>query len=252
MSIISFCNPSFATDPDIPASITSLSCDDSVLSSDNGPVNIEINWEPNEINLKWYDNNTLLTVDTTSNTCTYDSGLTPPTPPTRTGYTFKGWRARPPYNFATLSATNNGQHSWGKGLDSNGIEVCFYDGTEVDCDSDNEFTELRPQEWKVQFDYGTVYGMVRCRGSAPNSSFATREDIGDTDGRYPWCKATGYKPANSNTIYGPANTMLWGFQNAVFASVASCIEKGARVCIDNISSAQQYRRCVYGQEFNNL
>ncbi len=89
---------SFATEPDIPANTTTVSCTDSALNSNGGPTNIEVNWEPNEINLHWYadENATVeLSVPATAQSCTYDETLTPPaTIPTRTGYTFKGWRVR--------------------------------------------------------------------------------------------------------------------------------------------------------------
>ena len=87
-----FSAPIFATNPDI--NTATASCNDGVFNSNTGPVDIEVNWEPNEIALHWYNGNTELIVDSASQSCVYDDSLTPPAPPERTGYTFKGWRVR--------------------------------------------------------------------------------------------------------------------------------------------------------------
>ena len=70
-------------------------CVESTLGTATGPANLEADWTANTINLEWYNEDTKLTVPTTSNTCTYDGGITlPSTNPTKTGYTFKGWKVR--------------------------------------------------------------------------------------------------------------------------------------------------------------
>ena len=99
-----FSSLSFATTPDISASTTTVSCSDSAINTNNAPANLEINWEPNTINLHWYNGNTELTVPSESQTCTYDGALIPPaTIPTRTGYTFAGWKVRDlPYGYTKL------------------------------------------------------------------------------------------------------------------------------------------------------
>ena len=124
-----FISVSFATTPDIPATTTTVSCNDSAINTNNAPANLEINWEANTINLRWYSNNTLIqNVPAVSSSCEYDSTLTPPaTIPTRTGYTFTGWRVRPQYNFATLTTNQNGTQRWARGYSSGDKkEVCLY------------------------------------------------------------------------------------------------------------------------------
>ena len=65
------------------------------MGTATGPANLEADWTANTINLEWYNEDTKLTVPTTSNTCTYDGGITlPSTNPTKTGYTFRGWQVR--------------------------------------------------------------------------------------------------------------------------------------------------------------
>ena len=67
-------------------------CDNATLSKYTGTANVEINWEPNTINLNWYNGDEKLTVANASQTCTYDGMITVPTQPTKPGYTFNGWK----------------------------------------------------------------------------------------------------------------------------------------------------------------
>ena len=110
---------SFATTPDISASTTTVSCSDSAINTNNAPANLEINWEPNTINLHWYadsESTTELTVPSTSQTCVYDSTLTPPpvsSVPQRTGYTFAGWKVRGlPDGYTRLQYIQTDGNSW--------------------------------------------------------------------------------------------------------------------------------------------
>ena len=70
-------------------------CDNATLSKYTGTVNAEINWEPNEIQLGWYDGNTKLDVPVSAQSCTYDGMITVPPQPTKLGYTFNGWKVIP-------------------------------------------------------------------------------------------------------------------------------------------------------------
>ena len=95
-----FISPAFATG--IGATATAP-CDNATLSKYTGTADIEINWEPNTINLNWYDGDTKLTVANNSQTCVYDGTLTVPTQPTKPGYTFNGWKViRVPGGFTEL------------------------------------------------------------------------------------------------------------------------------------------------------
>ncbi len=86
----------FATDPNIPAGATSASCDNSTLNTYSGTSNLQANWEANKIDLYWYsDDEQITTVQDAATSCNYDSGLSvPSTSPTKTGYTFNGWKVR--------------------------------------------------------------------------------------------------------------------------------------------------------------
>ena len=88
MMIISL--PSFATDVS-----GGETCDTDVLNTDTGPVNLRAEFEPETINLKWYNGNNQITVPTASNSCTYDTPISLPANPTKPGYKFKGWNIIP-------------------------------------------------------------------------------------------------------------------------------------------------------------
>ena len=84
-----FSLPTFATG----INGASAPCDNATLSKYTGTADIEINWEPNTINLNWYDGDTKLTVQQSAQSCVYDGTLTvPTTQPTKPGYTFNGWK----------------------------------------------------------------------------------------------------------------------------------------------------------------
>ena len=79
--------PSFATD------VTGgETCDTDVLNTDTGPVNLRAEFEPEVINLKWYNDGNQITVPTASNSCTYDTPISLPANPVKPGYKFKGWK----------------------------------------------------------------------------------------------------------------------------------------------------------------
>ena len=74
---------------------TGATCDTTNLgqSENNSTANVEADWTANTININWYIDEDAQTALTT-NTCTYDGIITLPTEPTKTGYTFSGWKLR--------------------------------------------------------------------------------------------------------------------------------------------------------------
>lgn len=85
-------------------------CNSTTLLTYTGPATLNAQWEANEIQLRWYNNNTLMD-SPGDHTCTYDAtfatGGTLSTM-TRTGYNFMGWRVRPEMDFTTLYSSTNG------------------------------------------------------------------------------------------------------------------------------------------------
>ena len=185
-SIIIFSFPSFATDPDIAANVTNPVCNSGVLDTDSGSVDLEIQWEPNTINVKWYNDTEEngATTPSTTNTCTYDGALTVPVAPAKkTGYTFAGWRLRqqPRCEFPSILADSPGE-----------VDI-YRDGAIV---------------WS---GIGTV--MVNRKCSDTNGG--TRGTIGnpsDVNGKYCWCAATAWLPDNGTQCN--IETPVWVFSYA--------------------------------------
>ena len=241
-------------------------CSDSAINTNNAPANLEINWEPNTINLHWYSNNTLIqNVPDVSSSCEYDSTLTSPaTIPTRTGYTFTGWRVRPTYNFATLTASGEGSERWARGY-HNGQAYCYYNtdlvSKTIACTKYESLKELSNNEWKVHFSWGDVYGAAYCsakKGKTTNYTYpasgisewrATYDELSSASGekRNCWCQATGYKPNGSNVLYGPTSTSMgiWGYHYD-FNVYSDCNKQCAAYCSYNVIKRSTFRRVIFG------
>ena len=216
----------------IDASNDSPTCDESVLNASNGTANLEINWEPNVIPLRWYSGNTLLEPENNDGTCTYDGVLNRPTNPTREGYNFAGWRVRPTMDFSTLPTNEHLTEVWTKSWFNN-AQYCLYRKYPAAlqgkaCNSDTTFTKLQLYEWKAKLEHGDLYGMAGCSTEGEGLSFYTRGNptIDNSVGTYCWCKATGYKPNNSDTVYGPSSTLSW-----VFRATNNSVERCKQACV---------------------
>ena len=194
-------------------------CNESVLGTATGPVKLRARFVPEDIGIRWYDGNTQVNVSDTSKTCTYDTAINLPTTPTRTGYTFNGWKVRPQYDFSTLPVNHYGViERVGKDIFNNNNKlrcsrcnnnIC---DSNLSCTSDTIFDDLKPKEWKVVTNYGTVYGMALC-SSTPGDTMGETGTPNETQnsGPYCWCKLTGYIPNNSTTKYNPSNNVPWVF-----------------------------------------
>ena len=91
--LLMFSSPVFASG--INANSASAPCTNTTLETYSGNTNLAADWQPNEINLRWYNEDQKLTVQSSAQSCTYDGTLTvPSTQPTRTGYTFAGWEVK--------------------------------------------------------------------------------------------------------------------------------------------------------------
>ena len=208
-----FTLPTFASG--INSTASSAPCTNNTLETYSGNSNLSADWQPNEIQLRWYNGNTLMNVQNTANTCVYDSTLTiPSTAPTRTGYTFAGWTVRPEMDFSTIPTNVIGTERWMIGTQNN-HDLCWYDTNTgaaytVSCNTYDSYKELQQQEWKVKFSHGYLYGMAGC--SETNGTYAQPGNPTIGSGGYCWCKATGYKATNSNIIRGPSAKLPWVFR----------------------------------------
>ena len=198
--LIIFTTDSFASG--IASNTATAPCTNTTLETYSGNTNLAADWQPNTIDLRWYDNNTLLTVQSAANTCVYDGTLTiPSTAPTRTGYTFAGWQVRPEYDFSTLPVNESGTEAWGLG--ATGYR-CHYNQTSGKCEYSGcpntlDFSGLDRGEWKTSFSWGTLYGtsMISSSNTTPTES---------ENGTYCFCRATGYIPNNGNIKYAPKSS----------------------------------------------
>jgi len=244
-----------------------------VLDTYTGPANLQAQWDANEIQLRWFNENTQIIPANESKTCEYDLGLTiPATAPSRTGYTFAGWHVRPVTTFSNsaLSMTSTGLERWGKGhVVNTTTPYCYHklgDGNadHVDCNSDPHFTEMNIDEWQMRYDNNgkTLYGMAHCSGKSGNNSDNTWPQTSDTtisqwqvlnkstlesasgEKKYCWCKATGYK-ANSSAIKQGADTPLaWVFSYA-HSSASLCAAGCAFRCAYYAQTNSAFRAALF-------
>ena len=239
--------PSFATD------VTGgETCDTDVLNTDTGPVNLRAEFEPETINLRWYNNNTLLdTTSTNSNTCTYDTAINLPADPVKPGYKFKGWKVQPEYDFSTLGNSFQGSQ-YGHGND-----LCCH-GNHWECNSsmcttNTEFKEIQLNEWKLfKSGTGTLYGISKCSGQAGNNySYAwngdnsnyisTTQHLDSANGtkEYCWCNATGFKPLNSSITNRSSSVLPWVFYRKIDGT-AVCAQYCPYLCAIAIDAYDKF------------
>ena len=230
-----FSSPAFASG--INANSASAPCTNNTLETYSGNTNLQADWAPNTIDLRWYNNNTLLTVQSTANTCIYDGALTiPATEPTRTGYTFVGWQVRPEIDFGTIPTNVVGTECWAKGSIK-----CYYLNTsltDIACDADDAIKELQQQEWSTKYSHGTLYGIATC--STTGGTQDTPGTPAQNTGINCWCKATGYKATNSNIINASKKTLPWIFYSATDTS--NCLGTCAIACASYAKGTQKQKK----------
>ena len=263
--------PAFATDiPYTNDSYTSSTCDSGVLQHDSGTVRLRARYEPNTMNIRWYNNNTeIIPTNAAANTCEYDDVLTlPEIAPQRTGYTFAGWHVRPTMDFGTLDFSNRPLSVYGKGNKGYCGQVILsedhlLEGSGI-CNQSAEFIELQANEWKANFSNGTLYGMAKCSkkpGDEHNSRWPvknksdwqefntstlenyTGEDAAATK-LHCWCKATGWKEQNQTTTKSHLNELGWIY-NRIAPYESSCFMGCAFWCSYNIFNGYFRQRLNY-------
>ena len=252
--------PSFA-DPDIPSSASTANCRNNPLQTYSGTSNLQADWQANTIQLHWYNGDTeIQNVPSESQSCVYDGTLTPPaTIPTRTGYTFKGWRVRQAAcSLSSLDTSIDG--TWYASKSSTGYCNYYNDdtGDEVDGDcSDSHFAGLNDSEWETNFSYGTVKGTSYCSGLSGNDHnsawggnsadwSATESQLTSASGekKYCWCAATSYTPDGGNqcNIASPS----WVFFSGLYGSASDCAFWCADDCVLALVGSVPLRHAMFG------
>lgn len=230
----------------IDAGTSSATCDYGTLALYNGSVGLQAEYEPNQINLRWHDGNTVISTAAASNTCEYDNILIVPSAPNRAGYEFRGWHARPSYNFATLSINSNSTAKWAIGLAGNGNDCKYSAGTSLPTNASCSaagFQDLRALEWKLTYSWGTLYGMAKCSETS-GSGGSVSGTVSSTEGSYCWCRATGYTPDGSDVKYGPSSATSWVLHSNS-GSTDYCKYICASNCTAVLAGDQTFRRKLF-------
>ncbi len=194
-----------------------------------------------------------------SQSCVYDDTLTPPsTIPTRTGYTFRGWRPRDltcglSHVDTSIGADWDADYvAWQPINGSSGYTVAqAIDYGDINPGTDHS-SELSNGEWRIIFSYGTVKGMAKCSGlSGDNNNRVTESELTSASGekKYCWCAATSYVPNGGNqcNVASPS----WVF-NADDGSASDCALDCAVNCAGYVGNDDGFRRAVFGVAGDNV
>ena len=267
--------PLFATD--IPSSASSADCKNNPLQTYSGTSNLQAGWEANTIQLHWYNGDDELTVPSASQSCVYDGGLTPPTTiPTKTGYTFKGWRVKQAAGCSFASSVCSLTGSGVNGLTYNDEDSTTYGYYSHDGQNkENESTYgLTAGGWAVKdTSGGIVKGIASCNSTKPNlwdtvmagmsNGTMTEEQAMNTlwgtcntdtfrpsntfssssSGQYCWCKMNSYTPSGGSAcnVASPS----WVFLSDT-GSASNCAGFCAYGCALNVMNLPVFRRALFG------
>ena len=243
-------------------------CDNATLGVYSGSAALEPDWGANEIPLRWYNNNTLMTVADSEKTCEYDGALDVATAPSRTGYNFSGWTVRPQVDFAALRPTltfTSTQERWSVGaVYGTGARYCWHavhtnDSVHEACSLRAEYTDLEANEWKTETTQGMIYGSAHCSaksGDHHNYSWSTdyKSDWSSTlaeldedttnEKKYCWCQVTGFKPTNASTIQGPLASLSWVVSDDT-GSASYCSAGCASACSRGVRNFSDFRVALF-------
>ena len=224
-------------------------CVESTLGTATGPANLEADWTANTINLEWYNEDTKLTVPTTSNTCRYDGGITlPSTNPTKTGYTFRGWQVRVAQCLPSDFNYNGSISTWG---------YTVLNGNAGENESTYGLT-VGSGEWAVDYgSAGVIKGMAKCSAKSGNHNNYTWNNASSEwtaseseltsagNGEYCWCQITGYD-ANKDKNYCPVASPSWVFRNG-HGSASYCALQCASLCATYVPNNSGWRATLFSQ-----
>jgi len=220
---------------------TNNGCDNAILNTYDGDVNLTANWSANTINLTWYDNSaanggTAMNVGQSSAQCTYDGGITLPQEPTKPGYTFKGWRVRASrcLRYTEEEVAIDSEHLRWKPLVNTGQTMSDVEGF-----TDNS-ADLEPGEWAIEFSSGELKGMSKCSNKYGNNHGTTWPIGSINDWRasyeelttlqdenaYCWCSVTDF--GDDCHIDSP----WWIYGEALTAQADTCPNLCAIICLE--------------------
>ena len=254
---------------------------------------MEANWDANIITLHWYsEDNEIQNVPSTSQSCTYDGSLTPlpvSNVPTRTGYTFKGWRAKSCFNNYSCglnSSLANTNSLWYASKSSAGLCIYHNENTydESNNCSDSHITGLNNGEWKVDVSHGVLKGISMCNNVPSNTWETTFEGIMNGTittitteeqligfiynsctsdavkpgnafnnagtGQYCWCKMTSYTPINGSECNTSSSAWMVVYMDGGHDNTNDCIQYCPSDCANIVSEYSLIRNVIFGATGN--
>lgn len=162
--------------------------------------------------VNWYVDGTTYT----TTTCQTGGDITLQTAPVKRGHTFTGW-AVALYDFSTLDYTIDGAHIQG----------------------------LSTYTWATTFPYGKVSGQALCSVTLGTLAVAGTPDETTSGGQNCWCKATNYKPKDSNINYESQISLPWVFDNDN-GTASNCISNCASRCNSRFADRSDFRKTAFG------
>jgi hypothetical protein len=183
----------------------------------------------------------------------YDGTLTPPaTIPTKTGYTFKGWKLRV-FDLTTLDTSINGSR---------------YGYKDVPPYSKSSLTEYfgltEDLTWAAEFSYGMVYGEASC--NTTNGTYSAVVNWGTNTFEYTilpqniksadtfeksitggrcWCRVTNVVPTEK--LSRKATPTPWVFFTGSSWDISTCSHYCPTYCGFATKEIAEFRQAIYGQ-----
>ena len=237
-----------ASDPTFSETLgNSPQCDNSTLHTTTGPATLNARWTANTIILNWNAGNDATFTAPAQNdaaySCEYDGGITLPTAPTRSGYTFGGWRVGAAAAQCVLSqqyvaAMDNEEVDWEpqyvkwEPIAQNGYTMAEDFGGGVT-------SGLNAGEWSVTFTEGTIKGRALC-SNTPGTGWGEIGTPNETGGgQYCWCAGTDF--GNSCHVASPS----WVF-SADNGDSDDCAYRCALGCALTVLDRSDFRRAIFG------
>ena len=260
--ILSMISPSFSD-----TLSNNSQCDNATLHTTTGPATLNARWTANTIILNWNAGNDATFTAPTQNdaaySCEYDGGITLPTAPTRSGYTFGGWAVRAQSCLAQHYPAGN---STGSGYINDRTHA-----SSPNSENANQYNLTEDNTWAVAFSEGVLKGRAICtnvtsstwetimtgvengtlsleeaRSMMPMLWGANGDGIAsyntfssNSTGQNCWCAGTDF--GNSCHIASPS----WVFMNR-YSSSDDCANYCAGGCAESSGIVSPFGAAVFG------
>ena len=231
-----------------------------------GNVECKATWKANNIGLSWNIGAGATPGETAGGiSCDYDSGITVPDAPTRTGYTFIGWTVQPCLNDYACGLSSSL-------TSTNGSTVGYYNYNQSEYSNQNVGTyNLSSGEWATSFSHGTVKGIAACSNTGasvydnsvykglpsegtqenavwascssdaikPSNTFSTS----NSSGSHCWCKVTNYTATGGSAC---STGSKWVLAQTWEDGAAHCPSQCAKVCAEAVRDRSVLRTALFG------